>query len=267
LAENRIKWEWHPRQTDALMSLGDPVTQELLYGGAKGGGKSLMGCRWSYLKATQIIQEYDLKPSKYPILVGYIGRKRGSDLKKTTLSTWTLPKTAIPQSRYRINEHKSEIIIQDTVKIAFGGFDDRETIEKFNSMELAFAFLDQAEELTLDDVATLRGSLRLKITDKDMDYKVLWTANPRACWLKDTFVDAPPKDKSQIFIPALPKDNPFLPENYEEVTLVRAFGHRPELLRAYKDGDWNVIAGVEQIIKPQWILDAKSRILMASEHK
>ena len=69
-------------------------------------------------------------------------------------------------------------------------------------------------------------------------------------WLKGDFLDDPkPMYK---FVRALPTDNPSLPEDYRE-TLEDAFGHQPELLRAYLEGDWEVMAGAQQIIDPSWL--------------
>ncbi|MHC4677038.1 MAG: hypothetical protein ACYTBZ_31545 [Planctomycetota bacterium] len=41
---------------------------------------------------------------------------------------------------------------------------------------------------------------------------------------------------------------------------MRAFGYRPELLRAYRDGDWSVIEGADQVILDAWLLRARSAV-------
>jgi hypothetical protein len=68
----------------------------------------------------------------------------------------------------------------------------------------------------------------------------VYTANPRAGWLKRDFVNGGRANAK--FVKALPKDNPYLPRDYED-QLRKAFGHNPTLLRAYLDGDWDVFVG------------------------
>ena len=66
------------------------------------------------------------------------------------------------------------------------------------------------------------------------------------------------------FIQALPSDNPYLSEEYIEV-LKETFAHRPELLEAYLYGSWDALEGAEQIIKNQWLREAKERTIIGLE--
>lgn len=219
----------------------DCQIEELLYGGAKGGGKSVLGCIWAYTYAKWLIKTFGLRSREYPLVVGFMGRKQGTDFRDTTLNTW---KRLIPPEAYTLLEGKKQIIIEDRVAIQYGGLDDTETVAKFNSAEYAFFFIDQAEEVDEKDMGMLRGTLRLKlpmtISGKEEQvsppYKGLLTANPAICWLKSAFILRPqPKTK---FIQALPTDNPFLDENYIP-RLRKAFGFSPQLLRAYLEGSWD----------------------------
>lgn len=174
----------------------------------------------------------------HPIPVGFMGRKRSTDFKNTTLETW---KREIPAELYRINKAEQSIIIDEKVKFNYGGLDDQESINKFNSAELAFLAIDQAEETNRDDISVLEGSLRLKFNGITPPYKVFYTANPRNCWLKQDFVKG--GRPNAIFIKALPSDNPHLPENYED-RLKSAFGYNGSLLQAYLYGEWDVFEGM-----------------------
>ncbi len=196
-------------------------------------------------------------PLEHPTPVGYMGRKVGKDFKTTTLETW---KRFIPTSEYKIKGDPAVITIRDRVKILTGGLDRSEDVQKFNSAELAFFFLDQAEEVDVDDIMVLRACLRLQVNGKPLDYKGLFTANPRQCWLKDEFILNPTSDRK--FVQALPGDNPLLPETYLD-TLKDSFKHRPELLRAYLYGDWSALQGPDQVFKDEWINDAGCR---SAEH-
>ena len=240
--QQKIRIDLHQRQTQAMDLLAMPNVDELLYGGAKGGGKSVLGCVWSYAEAKRIIKKFNLKPTKYPIPLGFLGRKQSVDFNDTTLETW---KKMIPASNYIIRSQDKEIVIENTVKLCYGGFDRSETVNKFNSAEFGFYFVDQAEELTLDDMSLLRGSLRLKINGRDLDYKGLLSANPRQCWLKDDFILQ--KHPGRRFVQALPADNPHLAAGYVN-RLTDAFKHRPELLEAYLYGSWDSVEGADQLI-------------------
>lgn len=198
-----------------------------------------------------------MQPTDTPPHIGFIGRKQSVDFTMTTLQTW---QEVIPRASYTIkgatDRHPKHILIEGRAAIDFGGFDRQETVNKFNSAEYVFIGIDQAEELTQDDVSILRASRRMKLGGKQLRYKGLFTANPAPSWLKPEFIDAPPPQNR--FVQALPSDNPHLPTTYVGI-LQEAFKHRPELLQAYLYGSWSSIEGPNQIIKSQWIVDAKLR--------
>lgn len=171
-----------------------------------------------------------------------MGRKRSADFEKTTLETF---KKIIPSHVYEIHKQEKSIEIDKKVKVFYGGLDDQESINKFNSAELAFLFIDQAEETRREDIDVLRASLRLTYNGIVPPYKELYTANPAQCWLKDDFILAP--DKKKVFIQALPSDNPYLPTTYVD-TLKDAFKHDPQKVNAYLYGSWDDIGSSDDLI-------------------
>ena len=234
------------RQAIAYEALINDTTRAILYGGSKGGGKSYLLCWWAYLWSLHICKTYGILPSDRPTPLGFLGRKQSIDFKKTTLETWL---RVIPPTTYEIKRQDGEIVLfNGACKLFFGGLDSQETINKFNSAEFAFFALDQAEETNREDVAVLRGALRLTINGKQPPYKELYTANPSDCWLKEDFVDH--NLKNHVYIPALPSDNPYLPTNYID-TLEQAFRHSPALLRAYRDGDWSALKATNHLISTE----------------
>jgi hypothetical protein len=237
-----------PKQTIALETINLPEVHDLMYGGSKGGGKSVFLCQWAFLRCHEIIQECKIETPEFPIPVGFLGRKRGSDFVKTTLETW---KRIIPSGTYVIRPSDREIVIDGKVKIFYGGLDDENNVAKFNSAEFAFIGVDQAEEISRTDLALLKGTLRLIINGTKPAYKVLLTANPAPCFLKDDFIVRP--DSKHRFIQALPFDNPYLDASYIE-SLTEAFKHRPELVRAYVHGSWDDLEGSDTLIKHSWVL-------------
>jgi hypothetical protein len=206
--------------------------------------------------AWNICTRFGIKPSNNPIHIGWLGRKQATDFTSTTLQTW---RQTIPEEYYELKggteKDSKHILIMNRIAIDYGGLDRQETINKFNSAEYAFFGLDQAEETVKDDIAVIRGSLRLTINGEALPYKEVYTANPASCWLKDDFITDRPS--MNIFVPALPGENPHLPAGYTK-TLEEAFGYRPELLQAYLYGNWNQLEGVSQVILEKWLMSAQN---------
>jgi len=247
-----VRFEPHltARQSTAWRALNRPDVKEALYGGAKGGGKSVFGCYWCYHRCLEIINECNIQPREYPIPVGFMGRKRGIDFTNTTLETW---KRFIPAAGYEIKGKPAEIIIKGRVKIITGGLDNTEIVNKFNSAEYAFYFIDQAEEADREQIGELRATTRLIINGRKIPGKGLFTANPAPSFLKDEFILNP--SPGRVYIKALPADNPYLGPEYIE-TLRDSFKHRPELLKAYLEGCWDQLGGFNQVIKDHWVENA-----------
>jgi len=237
MADNKKKVELHftKRQLQAFDHLTSEKKCAVLFGGAKGGGKSWLLCMWVMYYVNHLCKLFNLQKTDKPLAVGFIGRKFATHFNMTTMETW---KRNVPSHIYTIAEMKKEIVMWDRAKVIYGGLDNQEDVEKFNSAEFAFIAIDQAEETEKTDVAVLQASLRLTYNGITPAYKELYTANPGDCWLKTDFVDGARKDG--IFVPALPTDNPYLPEGYVQ-TLEQSFQHDPELLLAYRDGNWDVM--------------------------
>lgn len=252
-----VRYKLTERQQEAWKHLNADENTELLYGGAKGGGKSFFLCLWALHWTNHLIDYFQLSDINNPVPLGFLGRKQSVDFTHTTLETW---KRIIPADMYLIREQEKEIIVRGAAKLWYGGLDRSESINKFNSAELAFFCIDQSEETDRKDVAVLEAALRFKFKGIKPPYKKLYTANPAECWLKESFIykkkrkkekedeDVKKKKKYRnIYIPALPTDNPNLPEDYEE-TLKSAFSHNEDLLKAYLEGDWEAMSVNRSII-------------------
>lgn len=234
------------RAMELLMEEHPDMVFSLLYGGAKGGGKSVFLSQFSFLYPMMLAKEYGLQPQsdlrKIPI-VGFLGRKIGKHFNETTLLTW---KREIPGEYYQLRmlEGKVPIIVLDNrIGLMYGGMDNTETLKKFNSAELMFFAVDQAEEMEEQDYAMLRGTLRLQLGPSAQrhppkrGYKALLSANPAECFLKRDFVTARTRKPGNAFLQALPSDNPFLPPGYIE-SLKQTYSFNPALLNAYLHGSW-----------------------------
>ena len=228
---------------------------EVLYGGAKYGGKSIYLCYFVWLWVNKLIKLLNLKATKYPIALGFMGRKRATDFSKTTLETW---KQFIDPGTYTIKEQDKEIIFYNNVaKVHFGGLDDEKNVKKLNSAQYNFIAIDQAEEITRDEAGLLRGAVRKSNDQMKAPLRVLFTANPAHCWLRNDFIDT--KSPSRQFIQALPSDNGYVDSASYVLRLTEAFKHRPELVNAYVYGQWDDIEGFDFVIKRQWVENAITR--------
>ena len=252
--KNEIRVKLTIKQTQCWDAFWNPNITQILFGGAMGGGKSYIGCKLLDHYASWVIEKFNLKPTKYPINLGFMGRYRAVDFNDTTLETWK----RITPEHYYIRTQDKEIIIEDKVKYTYGGLDSTEAVSKFSSAEFAVVFIDQAEECDRDKIAVLMSRFRLQINGVPLPYKALFTANPKNCFLKDEFVLG--NDPKKIFIPALPADNPYLPGTYID-SLKEAFKHRPELLLANLEGSWDSLEGSDIIIKDIWIRQASEVVI------
>ncbi len=103
-------------------------------------------------------------------------------------------------------------------------------------MTLGWFGIDQAEETTETHFNMLAGRLRLILPH--IKYKGLLTCNPAPGWVKQKFVEQ--KKDNHVFIQSLPKDNPYLPSDYEsELRKI----YPPEWVKSMIEGDWNALEG------------------------
>lgn len=251
LQSKPIQFEMSQKQFSALEMLKQVlpgVVWELLYGGAKGGGKSVFLCEWSFITAIELADEYELMPTtdlrKIPV-IGFLGRKRGTEFNSTTLLSW---KRFIPSDRYQLRMLEGKvpvIVIDNRVALLYGGMDNSDLVNKFNSAELMFVAIDQAEEISEEDHAKMRGSLRLQLqiggrgapVAPSRGYKMLFSANPAECWLKRVFINLRTKLANTAYLQALPSDNPFLPAGYIE-NLRISYAFNPAMFNALVLGSW-----------------------------
>jgi len=223
----------HPKQQMAHKA----IEQNVLYGGAVGGGKSY------YLAAEGIQLSLD-----YPSNRGYMCRQKLTDFRISTLLELKryLDATVIINDRGKQEivelipqHHQTEnyFRLYNGSYIYYGGIgDDREGTTRVKNMTLGFVAVDQLEEVEEVNWNWLLSRLRLQLPN--IHYKAIATANPAPGWVKRRFIES--KLENHIFIPALPKDNPYLPDDYES-NLRKWFP--PEMVKALLDGDWDALEG------------------------
>lgn len=212
----------------------------LLFGGAVGGGKSAWVCNEAIYHCL-----------KYPGARVFLARHELTSFKKTTYITLMdfLPLEFVSQH----NKSNCFITFHNGSQIFYGGLgDDIRAIERLKSMELSGYGIDQAEETTESFFMMLNSRLRLKIPK--IKYKAWLTSNPTSNWIRSRFIDKQIEDHA--FIPALPNENPYLPTDYEE-KLRKILPE--ELVKAWVEGDWDIIASENTVFKFDDILKAMKR--------
>ncbi|MDD5551386.1 MAG: phage terminase large subunit [Candidatus Omnitrophica bacterium] len=217
----------HPRQ----VLFHQAKERQKLFGGAIRGGKT------KALVAESIQLCID-----YPGNVGLICRQTLPAFKRTVLVELEKyfdagVRTSEGLKKLVTQHHSTDHFIQffNGSRIWYTGLgDDTQGLTSQMGITLGFVSCDQVEEISEIHFNNLIGRLSLPL--KDIKYYVLMTANPLPGWVKNRFISSTPKDF--IYIPSLPRDNPYLPANYEE-ELREQFPD--ELARAWLDGDWNVM--------------------------
>jgi phage terminase large subunit len=238
-----IKIKPTDKQKQTFKLLLDDKTNIVVYGGSAGGGKSWLGCVWI---ATLCLQ--------YEGIRCLIGRSVLQQLKLTTLNTLfeVLQMMGLKsgehfnfngQSNVLTFNNGSEIILKD---LAFQPSDPN--YDSLGSLEISAAFIDEATQITSLCYAIVKSRIRYKLNKYKLIPKVLLTCNPSNNWIKKDFYlpfiqENLPENIS--FIPALPLDNPHLPESYIQMLKELPQQQRKRLL----EGDWDYLEDGDSVFK------------------
>jgi len=210
----------HPRQVLAHTA----PERFILYGGAFGGGKTI----WLVNEVIQLSLDH-------PGNIGYFCRHELPAFRRSVLIE--LEKFIHPQILEQHHQTENYFKLKNGSYIFYGGLgDDRAGLTRISSMTVGWFAIDQADETTLMHFNMLAGRLRLILPN--IRYKGLLTCNPAPGWVKQKFVEQ--KLDDHIFIQSLPKDNPYLPPDYESG--LRKI-YPPEWVKSMLEGDWSALEG------------------------
>lgn len=200
-----------PKQENAIYYLKDDVTEELLYGGAAGGGKSAIGCLW-------LIENCQTYPGSRWVM----GRSKLKTLKETTLATFfELTSKLGVWDDFHYNDNKglitykpngSQIILKDLFL-----YPSDPNFDSLGSLEITGAFVDECNQIVYKAWQVLKSRIRYKLTEFGLIPKMLGSCNPAKNYVY-TYFYKPSKDATlpiyRRFIQALPTDNPNLHPSY-----------------------------------------------------
>lgn len=202
------------KQKDCARAWASPTIEEILYGGAKGGGKSFIGC--SLILADAFM---------YAGTHYFIARKQLNDLRKFTIPSIheVLRLWQIPQQAYKYNGQDNYFELYNGSKIFLLDckyLPSDPQFQRFGSMQMTRGWIEEGGEFEYDSYANLKISIgRWKNKEYNLKGKLLITANPSKNFLyKDFYL--PHKAQTlptwKTFIQALPYDNKMLPSAYIE---------------------------------------------------
>ena len=221
------------KQSETFKILLDNVHTEILYGGAKGSGKSYLGVTWVvYMCLT------------YPSIRALIGRTVLTQLRVTTIKTLLelLKDCGIkPEEHYTYNQQSNELRFYNGSEIVFRDLSYNPSDPNYDSLgglELTIAFIDEVAQVSRTAYDVVRSLLRYKTKEYNLTPKLFMSCNPSQSWLKQEFYLPHTNgtlDTHKIFIQALPTDNPNLPQSYLDILKSLP----PKQMRRLYLGDWN----------------------------
>lgn len=200
------------KQYECIKEWYNDDTDEILYGGAKGGGKSFIGCSLIFADALM-----------YAGTFYFIARKQLNDLRKFTIPSihQVLNGWGIPQEAWKYNgkDNYYELYNGSMVFLLDCKYMPSDPqYQRFGSMQMTRGWIEEAGEFDYDSYSNLKISIgRWKNREYNLKGKLLITANPSKNFLYKEFY-TPYKEgtlnKRRAFIQALPYDNKMLPKEY-----------------------------------------------------
>ena len=208
-----IKLKLQPRQLLAAKYWTDNTTEELVYGGAKGGAKSFLGCSLIFGDALM-----------YPETLYFIARQNLNDLRKYTTASITevFSFMGVDYEKYvRFNGQDSCFELYNKSKVFYidckwSPMDPE--YHRFGSLQFTRGWFEEIGQINSMAIINLSVSVgRWKNEQYGLKRKILMTCNPNKGYAYNNFY-LPDKNKTILdhrkFITALPSDNKYLSVDY-----------------------------------------------------
>jgi hypothetical protein len=237
---------WQPHPGPQLRALLVDI-YELLYGGARGGGKTDAGI------------VFMMEPIALPFYRGLVLRKNHTDL-----CDW-ISRAHVFYKSYGAKKSGNDFFFPSGAVIRTGHLKDADAYEKYQGHEYQRILIEELTQIPEENrYLKLLGSCRS--THPELRPSVFCTANPGGPghgWVKKRFIDigAPnvahyrPLSENQedaailnvrgrnwrMFIPARIEDNPTLMQ--DETYLAYLDGLPEKFRKAWREGDWNILSG------------------------
>lgn len=253
----------NPKQLLAVEYWIDSESEEILYGGAKGGGKSYLGA--SLIFGDALI---------YPETHYFIARKELNDLRKFTIPTIheVFKKWELDINQYvSFNGQDNCFNLYNGSKVFLISCKEEPSdplFERFGSMQMTRGWLEEAGEIPENAKANLWLSVgRWKNDEYNLMGKLLITANPKKGWMKREFVD-PAKElvltKNKKYVQAFATDNTYLSKGYVEK--IHA-DKDPVRFQRLAKGNWDYDDEKDSLVSSDALSDAFSNTITKDGQK
>jgi hypothetical protein len=249
------------KQTIALDYLEDNITNEVLFGGGAGGGKTALGCYFQIKRRL-----------KYPETRGLIGRAVLKTLKETTLvSFFQVAKIQglVANQHYRYNGQSNQIeffngsviLLKDLFQ-----YPSDPNFDELGSLEITDSFIDEANQVTDKAKNIVKSRIRFRLDDYNLIPKQLYTCNPAKNWTYSEFYK-PDRDNelepNKKFIQSLVDDNPFISKHYKQNLLTLDKESKERLLF----GNWEYLSDPSSLLDYDKIINSFSNDFVSSGDK
>lgn len=246
------------KQIEAAEYWIDDTTEEILYGGGKGGGKSFLG--GSLIFGDALI---------YPETNYFIARKELIDLRKFTIPTIYEVFRAFSlklEDYARFDGQYNTFHLKNGSQVFLIACKDEPSdpmFERFGSMQMTRGWIEEGGEVSENAKANLSLSIgRWKNDVYNLKRKLLITANPKKGWMKRDFIE-PWKlnvlPSARRFVQALATDNPYLPADYVLTLAAEKDNVRRQRLFL---GDWDYDEDKDSLVSFDAMTDAFSNTLV-----
>lgn len=211
---------------------------EVVYGGAKGGGKSCA-----------LVVEAAAYGSEYPGAEIYLFRETYDDLEANLISEW---KRKIPKELYTYHESKHLATMANGTRVFFRYIRNFADAEGYQGRSMDWVGVD---ELTKHEEKSIQVLLSCLRSPKGYPVRFRGTCNPGGighAWVKEQYITAtdygtrktidPVTGNARAFIPAKVYDNVVLMQN--DPNYVKRLENLPEKeKKAFLYGDWDIFEG------------------------
>ncbi len=251
------------KQLEAVRAWIDDTTEEILYGGGKGGGKSYLGA--SLIFGDALI---------YPGTHYFIARAELTDLNAFTVPTIheVFKNWGLKFEDYCSYNGQSHIFnLKNGSKVHFIACKQTPSdplFERFGSMQMTRGWIEEGGEIAEAAKANLWLSIgRWKNGEYGLKKKLLITANPKKGWMKRDFIDMWKQGllpKTRKFVSALVVDNPYLPTDY-----VETLRNEKDTVRRQRlfEGNWDYDEDQDSLISFDALSDAFSNNVVKDGNK
>lgn len=233
-----IRLSYDPYINPKQVAFHTATADEVVYGGAKGGGKSCA-----------LVMDALNYGQFFPGANVYLFRESYEELESNLIEEW---KAKVPRELYAYHESKHIATLRNSSKVYFrylAGLDDAYT---YSGRSIDYIGIDELTRHTEKAVQLLLSCLR---SPKGFPPRFRATCNPGGIghlWVKKRYITPTGHGAHTVtdgetgntlaFIPAKVYDNPAIMEN--DPAYVKRLQNLPEVeRRAFLEGDWDVFAG------------------------